>query len=147
MKRTLTFAAAAAALAIAGCGGGSNSSSSSSSAASPPPATTTPTTASGGSSGGASSKLTLAADPGGALKFDKSSLSAKSGNVTITMDNPSSIPHGVGVQGNGLDKDGPVVNKGGKSTVTASLKPGKYTFYCPVPGHRQAGMEGTLTVK
>ncbi len=149
MKRTLTFAAAAAALAIAGCGGGSNNSSSSSSAASPPPTQTTPTTASGGSGGGggASTNLKIAADPSGALKFDKSSLSAKAGSVTITMDNPSSVPHGVGVQGNGLDKDGAVVNKGGKSTVTVSLKPGKYTFYCPVPGHRQAGMEGTLTVK
>jgi plastocyanin len=148
MKRTLTFAAAAAALAIAGCGGGSSNSSSSSSAASAPPApATTPTTAAGGSSGGASSNLKVSADPSGALKFNKSSLSAKSGNVTITMNNPSSVPHGIGVTGNGLDKDGQVVNKGGNSTVSVSLKPGKYTFYCPVPGHRQAGMEGTLTVK
>jgi len=147
MKRTLTFAAAAAALAIAGCGGSDNNSSSSSSAASPPATQTTPTTASGGSSGGASSNLKVAADPSGALKFDKSSLSAKSGNVTITMDNPSPVPHGVAVEGNGVDKDGSVVNKGGKSTVTASLKPGKYTFYCPVPGHKEAGMEGTLTIK
>ena len=148
MKRTFTFAAAAAALAIAGCGGSSNSSSSSSSAASPPPATTTPTTASsGGSSGGASSNVQVAADPGGALKFDKSALSAKAGNVTITMSNPSSVPHGIGVTGNGVDKDGQVVNQGAKSTITVSLKPGKYTFYCPVPGHRQAGMQGTLTVK
>src|SRR4051812_37727222 len=145
MKRTLTFAAGAAVLAIAGCGGGNdNSSSSSSSAASPPPAQTTPTTAAGG---GASSSLKLAADPSGALKFDKSSLSAKAGNVTITMDNPSSVPHGVAVEGNGVDKDGSVVNKGGKSTVTASLKKGTYTFYCPVPGHKEAGMKGTLTVK
>jgi plastocyanin len=150
MMRTFTFAAAAAALAIAGCGGSSDNSSSSSSASSTP-AQSTPTTSSSGASGsgggGASTKLQLAADPSGQLKFDKSTLSAKSGNVTITMDNPSSVPHGVAVEGNGVDKDGQVVNKGGKSTVTASLKPGKYTFYCPVPGHRQAGMEGTLTVK
>ena len=148
MKRTFTFAAAAAALAIAGCGSSGSSSSSSTTAASAPPAATTPTTASSGSGGaGASSNLSISADPGGALKFTKTSLSAKSGNVTITMANPSSVPHGVGVQGNGIDKDGQVVNQGGKSTVTANLKPGKYTFYCPVPGHRQAGMEGTLTVK
>jgi plastocyanin len=147
MKRTLTFAAAAAALAIAGCGGSDDNSSSSSSAASPPPAATTPTSASGGSSGGASSNLTVDADPSGALKFTKSSLSGKSGNVTITMDNPSDVPHGIGVKGNGVDKDGPVVNKGGTSKITASLKPGKYEFYCPVPGHEEAGMKGTLTVK
>src|SRR3954468_18462722 len=131
MKRTFIFAAAAATLAIAGCGGSDNNSSTTT-AASPPATQTTPTTASGGSSGGASSNLKVAADPSGALKFDKSSLSAKSGNVTITMDNPSPVPHGVAVEGNGVDKDGSVVNKGGKSTVTASLKPGKYTFYCPV---------------
>ena len=88
----------------------------------------------------------LAADPSGQLKFDKSSLTAKAGVVTIVMDNPSSVPHGVGVAGNGLDKDGAVVNKGGKSTVTAALKPGTYQFYCPVPGHKQAGMVGTLTI-
>ena len=147
MKRTLTFAAAAAALAVAGCGGSDDNSSSSSSAASAPPAATTPTTASGGSSGGASSNLKVDADPSGALKFTKSSLSAKSGNVTITMDNPSDVPHGIAVEGSGVDKDGAVVNKGGTSKVTASLKPGKYEFYCPVPGHKEAGMKGTLTVK
>jgi len=63
------------------------------------------------------------------------------------MDNPSDVPHGVGIKGNGVDKDGPVVNKGGKSTATADLKPGTYEFYCPVPGHEEAGMKGTLTVK
>ena len=35
---------------------------------------------------------------------------------------------------------------GGSDTLTVKLKPGTYTFYCPVPGHEQAGMKGTLTV-
>jgi plastocyanin len=96
--------------------------------------------------GGASTSPQLSADPSGSLAFNKKTLSAKAGSVTITMDNPASIPHGVAVQGNGVNKSGQVVNKGGKSTVTVTLKPGKYTFYCPVPGHRQAGMQGTLTV-
>ena len=47
----------------------------------------------------------------------------------------------------GVDKSGSTVGMGGKSTVTAALKPGKYTFYCPVDGHKAAGMKGTLTVK
>jgi plastocyanin len=148
MTRTLGLAATALAIVVAGCGSSSsNSSGGSSSAATSPPASTTPSASSSAPSGGASSNVKLSADPGGALKFDKSSLSAKSGNVTLTMANPSAVPHGVAIEGNGVDKDGSVVNKGGKSTVTASLKPGTYTYYCPVPGHRQAGMEGKLTVK
>jgi uncharacterized cupredoxin-like copper-binding protein len=63
------------------------------------------------------------------------------------MANPSPIAHGVGVKGGGVDKVGATVNKGGTSTVTVTLKAGKYTFFCPVPGHEQAGMKGTLTVQ
>jgi uncharacterized cupredoxin-like copper-binding protein len=141
----LVFGAAAAAVAVAGCGGGGGSSSSSASST-PAAASSTPaqTTASGGGGGGET--LKLSADPSGNLAFDKKTLSAKAGKVTITMANPASIPHGVAVEGNGVDEDGQVVQKGGTSTVTVTLKPGKYEFYCPVPGHRQAGMEGTLTV-
>jgi plastocyanin len=148
MKRTFALALAAAAITVAGCGSDDNSSSdtgaSTGGTSTPAPA---PQASGGGGGGGASTNLKLSADPGGALKFDKSSLTAKAGNVTITMDNPSGIPHGVAVEGNGVDKDGNIVNKGGKSTVTVKLKAGKYEFYCPVPGHKQAGMEGDLTVK
>ncbi|MGI8862857.1 MAG: plastocyanin/azurin family copper-binding protein [Solirubrobacteraceae bacterium] len=87
----------------------------------------------------------LAAVPG-KLAFDTKTLKAKAGTVTVTMSNPSSIPHGIAVEGNGVDKDAKVVQQGGTSTLTVKLKPGTYTFYCPVSGHRQAGMEGTLTV-
>lgn len=62
------------------------------------------------------------------------------------MANPSGIPHAIAVEGNGVDKDGKTVTQGGNSTVTVDLKPGKYTFYCPVDGHKAAGMQGTLTV-
>jgi uncharacterized cupredoxin-like copper-binding protein len=147
MTRTIALTATALAFAVAGCGGSDNNSSDNSSASSTPSSSQTTPAPSSNSGGGASSNLKVAADAGGALKFDKSSLSAKSGNVTITMDNPSDVPHGVAVEGNGVDKDGPIVNKGGKSTVTANLKPGSYEFYCPVPGHKEAGMEGKLTVK
>jgi uncharacterized cupredoxin-like copper-binding protein len=148
MKRTI-LCAAIAALAVAGCGSSDNSSSSSSSdttaAPAPAPAATTPAPSSSG--GGASSNLKISADPSGQLKFDKTSLSAKAGSVTIAMDNPAPVPHAIAVEGNGVDKDGSTVQKGGKSTVTVDLKPGTYTFYCPVDGHRAAGMQGTLTVK
>jgi plastocyanin len=144
--------AAIAALAVAGCGSDDNSSSSSGSSSSDTTAAQTPppsTSGSGGSGGGggASTNLKIAADSSGALKFDKAKLSAKAGNVTITMDNPSPVAHAVAVEGNGVDQDGKTVEMGGTSTVTANLKPGTYEFYCPVDGHKAAGMEGTLTVK
>jgi plastocyanin len=145
--------AAVAAFAVAGCGSDDNSSSSDTGSSAPPASDTTaqqPATTpapSGGGGGGASTNLQLAADESGQLKFDKTSLSAKAGNVTITMDNPAPVPHAVAVEGNGVDKDGATVGMGGKSTVTVKLKPGTYKFYCPVDGHEAAGMKGTLTVK
>jgi plastocyanin len=143
-RRLCLISIALAGLALGACGGsdddsGSDSGSSSGSSAQ-----------SGGSSaGGGGAKITLAAKEEGGLSFDKKRLSAKAGSVTLTMDNPTSdqFPHAIAVEGKGVDKDGETVQPGGKSTVTADLKPGKYTFYCPVGNHRQQGMEGTLTVK
>ena len=100
----------------------------------------------GGGSGGGAQTLKIAADPGGALKFDKSSLTAKAGKVTVVMDNPSSLPHAVEIEGNGVEFKGETVEKGGVSKASGDLKAGKYEFYCPVDSHKQAGMEGTLTV-
>ena len=132
-----------AALAVAGCGSSKDSSSSST-----PPATTASAPAKSAPAGakGGGSTLKVSADPSGQLKFTTTSLSAKAGKVTIDMSNPASIPHGISVEGNGVDKTGTTVMQGGTATVTATLKPGKYTFYCPVPGHKAAGMTGTLTV-
>jgi plastocyanin len=96
--------------------------------------------------GGGGETLKLAADPSGALKFDKTKLTAKAGKVTIDLDNPSDVPHAIEVEGNGVEEEGEVVEKGGLSTVTADLEPGEYEFYCPVGNHEAAGMKGTLTV-
>jgi plastocyanin len=91
--------------------------------------------------------LQLSANPSGELSFDKTALAAKPGVVRIVMANPAPLQHNVSLEGGGIKKQGPTVNKGGDSQVEATLKAGTYTFYCSVPGHRQAGMEGTLTVK
>jgi len=149
MQRTLLAAVVplAAGLLVAGCGSSDNNSSSSTTA--PKPASKAKSAAkssSAASGGGASSNLKLSADPSGALKFNKKQLAAKAGAVTITMSNPSTLPHAIAVEGNGVDKDGETVMQGGTSTVSVDLKPGKYEFYCPVDSHKQAGMEGTLTV-
>jgi plastocyanin len=82
-----------------------------------------------------------------ALKFNKTRLTVRHGKVTVRMANPSSFPHGIAVEGHGVDKDGKIVSKGGTSKVTVTLKKGTYEFYCPVAGHKAAGMEGKLIVK
>jgi plastocyanin len=132
----------ATALALSACGGGGGGSST--------PTSTPKATASPASTPNAAANtgtvLALQADKT-QLKFDKSTLSAKAGKVTITMANPSALQHNVAIEGHGVHAAGKIVSQGGTSTVTATLKPGKYTFYCAVDGHRQAGMEGTLTVK
>jgi uncharacterized cupredoxin-like copper-binding protein len=94
-------------------------------------------------------KLKLQADPGGAIKFTKSKLSTKARRITLVMKNPSSsgTEHGIAIAGNGLAKKGKIVAAGKTSKITVSVKPGKYTYYCPVEGHRQLGMKGKLTVK
>jgi plastocyanin len=94
--------------------------------------------------------LRLGADPSGQLRFTTSRVTvAKPGKITLVMTNPSStgMDPGIAIDGNGVDRDGPIVGPGNTSTVTVNLKQGTYTYYCPVPGHRQAGMTGTLTVK
>jgi plastocyanin len=95
---------------------------------------------------GATTSLKLAADAAGLLSFDSKLLSAKSGMVTIAFTNASPVEHNVTVaQGSTVVGATPTFT-GGAKTLTVKLKPGTYTFYCTVPGHRQAGMEGTLKV-
>jgi plastocyanin len=80
------------------------------------------------------------------LAFNHKTLKAKHGTVSLVMANPSGLPHAIAVQGHGINKKGNTVNKGGTSRVTVRLKKGTYTFYCPVDGHKAAGMKGTLIV-
>lgn len=87
------------------------------------------------------------ADPNGQLKYVASSASASAGQVTLQMKNLSSVNHDIAITGGGVNQVSPIVANGGSAKVSTSLKPGKYTFFCTVDGHRAAGMVGTLTVK
>jgi plastocyanin len=90
--------------------------------------------------------LQLAADPTGQLRFDKKALHARAGKVTIAFTNASTVGHDVTVAKGPTKLGGtPVITKS-KRSVTLDLKRGSYVFYCSVPGHRQAGMQGRLTV-
>ena len=162
-QTALLLSAAALALGVAACGGSSSSSSSSSSSAAPAATSSAASTGSGTSSAtnattssssaaaagtGGSSSLAIAANPSGSLSYDKKTLSAKAGKVTITMTNMSPIGHNITIQ---QGTSGAVLGstptfQGGTKSVSLTLKAGTYTFYCSVPGHRAGGMVGTLTV-
>jgi plastocyanin len=92
--------------------------------------------------------LDVSSPSDGSLVFQPNGLTAKPGNVDVTYDNPSQVPHSIAVataNGNVLGQVQPFTN--GKQSVNLSnLAPGKYVFYCTVPGHREAGMQGNLTV-
>jgi plastocyanin len=106
----------------------------------------------GGSGGGpsgtakanAQNVVDIPTDPSGQLAYKFKSASAKAGKVTVESTNDASVPHDIALMGG---PSGSVVQNGGVSKLTANLKAGSYTFYCTVPGHEQAGMKGTLTVK
>lgn len=95
----------------------------------------------------AGNELQIDAVESGAPRFIAAQASAAPGVVELVMNNPSSTPHNIALRDGGVDAVGEVVSSGGVSKVSAKLKPGKYTFYCSVPGHEAGGMKGALTVK
>ena len=72
---------------------------------------------------------------------------APAGPLDVRSPNKSAVQHDIAIQGNGVNAKGAVGANGHVSEFKVTLKPGKYTFLCTVPGHAQAGMKGTLTVK
>jgi plastocyanin len=92
-------------------------------------------------------KLEMPADPNGQLAFITKKATAPAGMLQIDSKNASSTPHDIAIEGNGVKEGGKTVSNGGVSTISVSLKPGTYTYYCSLPGHRAGGMFGQLTVK
>jgi plastocyanin len=139
----LMIVAALAVVGLAACGGGSDNNETT--AASTPANTTA---AGGGGAAGRGSTVDISTPSGSDLAFDQKSVSAKAGGVTIDFDNKQPLQHDVAV----ADSSGKVLGQtdlvsSGTANTTVNLQPGTYTFYCTVPGHREAGMQGTLTVK
>jgi plastocyanin len=167
LRRLSLLAVPVVALTIAACGSSGSSSSTSSSApaaaasssaaatssSAPAPTTSSSTAATSTSSAaaapaGAATTLKLSAPKSGMLMFNTKTLTAKAGKVTIEFTNQSPLPHNVTVQAgtSGATIAATPTFTGGTKSITMTLKAGKYTYYCSVPGHRQAGMLGTLTV-
>jgi plastocyanin len=150
-KVAVAFVLVLAALALAACGSSDDSTTESKSQS----GTETqaeggkgnPAEAEGGSTGSAAA-VAFEADPNGDIAYTTESASAKSGKVTVDFTNPQPLTHDVAIE----DSSGKTIGKTeliaeGSDSAVVNLKPGEYTFYCSVPGHREAGMEGTLTVK
>ena len=149
MKKLLfAFALALASFALVACGGGDDDTTATTGGE-----TTSESGATGGGeaeggTAGSAAVLDFEADPDGGLAYTSDSASAEAGKVTVNFTNPQALSHDVAIEDSGGDTIAKteVIGEGSDSTV-ANLKSGEYTFYCSVPGHREAGMEGTLTVK
>lgn len=94
-------------------------------------------------------KLEIDANPDGQLAYEVSSATAAAGALEIDSKNASATPHDIALEGpdGRVIARGGTVSNGGVSTVSVTLRPGRYTFYCTLPGHREAGMQGTLIVR
>ena len=145
-----TLALLASLLAASGCGSSSKSATSSPASTTPAaPATSSATTPSNpAAGGGAGHALSLSANPEGQLKYSTTTLTAKAGKVSITFTNMASLSHNLTVaSSSGTQVGGTETFQGGSKTLALNLTAGTYKFFCTVPGHRAAGMEGTLTVQ
>jgi len=92
-------------------------------------------------------KLDMPADPSGQFAYITKVASAPAGQLEIDSKNESTTPHDIAIEGNGVNEKGETVQGGGISKISVSLKPGEYTYFCSLPGHREGGMLGKLTVK
>ncbi len=149
-KATVAFALLLAALTLVACGSSDDSTTDTQSQSGTETQAETGDNgnqAEGGSAGSATA-VAFEADPGGGLAYTSDSATAKAGKVTVDFTNPQPLTHDVAIEDSSAKTVAKtdVIAEGSDSTV-AELKPGEYTFYCSVPGHREAGMEGTLTVK
>jgi uncharacterized cupredoxin-like copper-binding protein len=155
LRYALTMAAVLSIAAAIGCGSDDdNSGAEATTTAAAPAATTAPSTETAGGAAGTggggptTATVKVDADPDGQLAFVQKSLTAPAGNDTFRLSNASTVPHNLEIEGNGIEAGPTATISGGETAeLKVDLKPGTYEFYCAVPGHKEAGMEGTLTVE
>ena len=136
MRKLLPFLAilALAPFAIAACGGDDEPDTSSGETADVNPAT---------------DAAEVSAVPDGSFAYEEEELGAEAGNLTVTFTNPAPIAHDFCVEGPDDGELGcsELIADGDSDVAEFEVEPGEYTYYCSVAGHREGGMEGTLTVK
>jgi plastocyanin len=137
-----------AAVALVACGGGNDESTSTETAGGGESAAGG-AAAGGAEGGGGGSAVQIEAVEGSALEYTTKKATAKAGQVSIDFTNPQALSHDVAIESSDGETIGKteLVAEGSTTATIGNLKPGTYTFYCTVPGHREAGMEGTLTVE
>jgi uncharacterized cupredoxin-like copper-binding protein len=153
MKKAMALAVLVlASIALVACGSSSSSETTGSESESGGAAETTSggsaEAGGGGNAEGSGSIVKIATPTGTNLAYTTTKATAKAGPVSIEFNNPQELQHDVAIEDSGGEVLGETeLVAGGSATTTVNLKPGTYTFFCTVPGHREAGMEGTLTVK
>jgi plastocyanin len=78
--------------------------------------------------------------------FGPPALTAAAGTVTFTLTNNGQTSHALTIEGNGIEETSETIAPGGTTDLTVDLAEGEYEIYCPVDGHKDMGMVGTLTV-
>jgi plastocyanin len=150
-KVAALLALALASVALVACGSSSSESSSTTTATGGGSESTSGGASGGGkeeSSGGGGSTVKFEADPNGELAYTTTTATAKAGEVTIDFKNPQQLTHDVAIESSSGEEVGATeLIAAGSDSTTVNLKPGTYHYFCTVPGHREAGMEGTLVVK
>jgi plastocyanin len=96
----------------------------------------------------AGEELAVSSPEDGSLSFDPPELKAATGEITLAYENPSLITHNIYLQ----DEEDTVIAESddvaeGTVEIQATLVPGEYIYFCNIPGHRDGGMEGVLTVE
>ena len=83
----------------------------------------------------------------GSLYFRERVLRVPAGQVSILFTNPAALEHNVAVRKNG-ERLGitATVADGASARLNLHLQPGRYVFFCAIPGHEATGMRGTLIV-
>ena len=93
-------------------------------------------------------QVQIAADPRGALRWDKATYEAVAGDITFVVRNDSPVAHQFTLEGNGVSyRSGNFKAKTTNTFTVKGLPAGEYRIICDYPGHKAAGMIATLVVR